>query len=334
MKKIFRNEDKKFFVKKLPKNAYKLSFIKFQKLINDYPLEVKKVFLKRYRSVSASLKAQEEIKERNKEKHIKGNPHYTLTEEQRRMAVELSGRFYSNKQIMKIINEDWGTKYSVPSLSLLLKRNRETITQRRQKYASSTDNLRYVHERARIEELSDIVEKAKNDSEYKILIEALKEIRNEVKGDKLTLDNNIRGEININVRQQMLSELDIEMFGKMAIMKLLEKHGIDFQKMAHRMTTVLIEKDPNTNEVINKRVPIEVKGVGLLKEKEVKEINNIEEAKWIANPVNVKKLLKKRLLAKMNEMKNSEDKIYDIEEKSKPSNKPKSFNKKDDDDED
>ncbi len=328
MRKINKNYDKKFFVKKIPKHAYKLDFQEFQKIINDYPLEARKVYLKRYRSVSAALKAQAERKKLNQGKEIDGNPHYSLSAEQRRIIVELSGRFYSNRQIMKIITEDWEVKYSFPSLSLLLKRNREIIKQKRDRYAANTENLRYVHERARIEELSRVVEDTKEKGEYRLLIEALKEIRNEVKGDKLTIDNNIKGEININVRQQILSELDVDMFGKLAIMKLLKKHGIDFQKMAHRMTTVLIEKDPVTNEVINKTVPIEVKGVGLLKDKEVKEINKIEEAEYVSNTDNVKKLLKKRLIAKMNEIKSSENKIEDIEERVQPEKKPKNFKRK------
>lgn len=303
---------------KLKKSSYRLSAKDFIKLIRNYPPEIRKKFLKRYKAINKALEARK--KEGVATGFIAGSK---LSDYQKMYVIEMASRFYKPTEILKVIRESWGIKYSNVAINAFLKRNAEEIRQKRARYTSNLENLRYVHERPRIEELTEIVEEAKALKDHNLVIKALAEIRQEVKGDKLTIDNNINANINVNVRNHIINNIDLELFGQLALIKLLEKHNkIDFLKFSHRMTKRIIEKDELTGEVINKEVPVKTEGIGLLKEEEVLSIKQKEE-QALSSKEKIKQILKRKLLLENNKMKEFDEQVDGLEVKEEKKKKKK-----------
>lgn len=290
---------------KLPKGSYKKDLKEFLILIKEYPIEFRKRLLKKYKVLNKAFTQQS-----REQREIDGRYHTKLSDLQKMEIIELSGRYFSAPQIMDIIRNEWGIKYSNASLNTLLRNNKELIFDKRKKYGSSIDGLRLVHERPRLEEYTNIYEEAREVGNNKLALDVLKEIRQEVKGDRLIVDGNINLNANINVKEHILKNTNIENFAKLAMMNLFDKHGIDFLKIAHRFKTEKITRDPVTGDEIEPRLlPVKVSDVGVLSDNKVKKSLAVEEAKFTEE---VRDNLKDNLLSKLNERKKE---IKDLENK-------------------
>lgn len=283
-------------IPKLPKGSYKEDIKSFAKRIKKYSPEVKKRLFKKYKTINAATEQYRKMKASGK------TPTSVLTDLQKMEIIELAGRYFTPSQIMDIIRNEWNIKYSNTALNALLRRNKDLIYDKRKKYASSVDGLRLVHERPRIEELTEIYEEARSNNNPKLALEALKEIRQEVKGDTLRIDGNMNMNVNVNVKQHLLHEIDVQSFVRLAFMKVLDKHDINFMKIAHRFKTMKIEVDPTTGEKVSKVMPINLEGVGLLPEAKVKKNLEAEEAKFVDDVEEVKNLLKEKIKSKSKEL--------------------------------
>ena len=143
-------------VPKLKKKAFNLPLKNFLRLIQKYPQEIRNALLKRYKAVTEMSKARES----ERGEYQKGGK---LSEYQKIYVVEMASRLYRASQIMEVIRDEWGIKYSNVSLNKLLRRNAQTIHQKRLRYTADLETLRFVHERPRIEEFTEIFEEAKKE---------------------------------------------------------------------------------------------------------------------------------------------------------------------------
>lgn len=308
--------NKKVKAYKLPKNAYKLEWKDFKIAIQKFPLELQEKYIKVYNRVTAMRRAK--VKERQ-------IPNYSgsskLSDFQKEYILMMASRFFTPKQMLKVITEEWKIKYSPASLNKFLKINSLDIEQARIRYLSNVSNLRYVHERPRIEELSRIFDEAKDMGNHKLQLLAMREIRHEAKGEgnqtNILVNQSINNTTINNVQKQIIENIDIKLFGEMALIKLINKHKINFLKIAHRLETVLVEKNEETGEEINKVIPVKLEGVGILKDEEERKILKNEEKRFLNNKENVKLLLAKKLKEKTKYLKDME---YEIEEKKEKTN--------------
>lgn len=292
---------------KLPLDSYTKSLKEFLKIIKDFPFESQKIFIRKYQ---ARKKVAKEKEEQGLKRHSG-----ILSEYQKEYIIELSGRFFLPRQIMKIINEEWGISYYHPkSLSSFLRKNSEVIRTKRLKYTSDFSSLRLAHERPRLEELSLIFEDAKEENDKRMMLETIREIRQEVKGDKVTLEAEINNNINLTVQNHILNEYDSSEIARMAMIRLLEKHNINFLSIAHRLVKEVKEISLENNPAVKEKkfFPVKVGGVSTLNEKQIKNLKDREEKNVSIDIDNVKELVKKNLLKKI---KNSDKVIEDVKYK-------------------
>jgi len=293
-------------IPKLPPGSYAGTMANFlQKIKYMHPaVQVRLIKkFKQYRKANeSSWKKKEDgtLRERGK-----------LNEYQKLEILEMAYRLFTPTQIFKVIKEEWKVNVSKESLSSILRKNKNMIMDKRQKYLNNVDGLRLVHERPRIEELTEIFNEAKQSGEKKIQLEALKEIRQEVKGDKLVLEGDINANINVNVKNQIMQEIDVESIYQLALLKILEKSKIDFNTIANRLmkTTVIISDGKYDRKKI---MPVEVKGIEI-KSLEQSKMEQAKEAQIIFDKSELKKsakdLLLERIAQRTKDINNIKDKV-------------------------
>ncbi len=134
--------------------------------------------------------------------------------------IALFSRLYSAEEVYKIINEQLSLKVSRSSVDKFQSQHIEEIRAAQDKYKESSDGIRLVHKRSRLEELLDLYNdrrdvyyKGKGQNDYKLLLQTLEHIRKEVEGDRVTVDANLQVKIEnvINLKQEeVLRELPIK----------------------------------------------------------------------------------------------------------------------------
>jgi hypothetical protein len=289
---------------KLVRGTYSLKFKDFLDKIRKYPAIHKKnmvkVWIRLKRANKASMKMWD------------SGTYRKLTDMQKAQIIEMSSKLYTPRQILKRIRKDWNVNYSRNTLFKFLRNNSDIIKAKRERYLKNVDSLRLVHERARIEELTQIFDEAKDIFDKKMQVEALKEIRAEVKGDRLVLDHNINADINMNVKQHLLTTLDTNSIYQLAMLKLFEKHGIDGNKFLTRLKINKNVKDPDTGIVMpGKTLPIKV-DEGSYYPQDIKEAT-IKETKDLGSS---NEIMRKALLHKLNvKLKNLEKAKNEVNDK-------------------
>ena len=116
--------------------------------------------------------------------------------------ISLFSRLYSAEEVYKIINEQLNLRVSRSSVDKFQSQHIEEIRAAQDKYKESSDGIRLVHKRSRLEELldlyndrRDIYHKSKGPNDYKLLLQTLDHIRKEVEGDRVTVDANLNVKI-------------------------------------------------------------------------------------------------------------------------------------------
>jgi len=218
---------------KLPTGSYKLPLNDFLKVIWNYHPTIKKNCLRLYIALIKSRKSRRALKNNNTE-----NYDNVISEYQKLQVIELAGRLFNPKQILNVIRNDWGkNRYKASNLKTLLTANRNVILQKRMQFTSNIEEVRLVHQRSRLEELSLLYQKATLNNNMNQQLKILKLIKEEVENDKLILDANIVAEVTGEVKGNILNVLDKETVSKIAMMKVLEKHGIEFDSIASRLSS-------------------------------------------------------------------------------------------------
>jgi hypothetical protein len=315
------------YIPKIPRQYYRRSLPFFLKYIKRYPIDVQRKLLH-------VRKRSKILREKWRVARIEGRSitQPKLSDLQRLQVIELAAKLYAPKQIMRIIKEKFGVpSYSTKALNSLLRKNRELILQKRRGYLENIDTLRLVHEKARIEELSEMFEEAKETGNDKLRLESLKEIRQEVKGDKLILDHNVTGEINLSVKESLYRNVDVKSLFQLALLRVMERHHIDFDKLASRMAVTSDVRDPETGvRIPDRKLPVKVGDVYYGTDKEIKHKKEQLKEELKTNPEVIKKRLLARLKEQMEENKRAQgigeegEETQEEEENEKPRKKKKS----------
>ena len=137
--------------------------------------------------------------------------------------LDLFGRFYTTKEVYKIINEKWGTALTEDALYRFQTKNKLQIDKRKADYVLNSKELRLATDAGRLEVLSMLAYEMENKFEKTKSIEVSKELRSiieqvrrEVKGDeiKLTIDGriDIQATVQANITlSEVLKTLPINM---------------------------------------------------------------------------------------------------------------------------
>jgi AraC-like DNA-binding protein len=129
--------------------------------------------------------------------------------------LDLFGKFYSGTEVHKIITTEW--KYRTVKYDWVLKFQRENvemIEQLRDEYQKNVSNVRLVHKRSRLDELSGLYqsrkakyEQSESREDYKLLLITIEQIRKEIEGQRLTIDGHIQVEHEHRIQEHVNTEI-------------------------------------------------------------------------------------------------------------------------------
>lgn len=157
---------------------------------------------------------------------FKGNPYLgkmSLLEPKKEELVALFGSFHSITEVHKIITVDWGLDMTYQAVERFRNANLEVIQVEQDKYVKDWSNLKLVHKRGRLDELTNLYEgrkqryeETRSKEDYRLLLQTLEAIRKEIEGDRLTVDGgievNVQNTINLHIQQDILRNVNILQF--------------------------------------------------------------------------------------------------------------------------
>ena len=129
--------------------------------------------------------------------------------------IEYFGKFYTVKDVLGIVMNEWGYDVTLDDVRRFYKQNLSKIEEKRKEFERNIDSVRLGRKKSRLEELSSLYSSLKisftrdgGDSvtKAKILKELLESIKREVEGD-LVIDAKIRIDIQESVNTQVYKEM-------------------------------------------------------------------------------------------------------------------------------
>lgn len=137
--------------------------------------------------------------------------------------LELFGKFYNATEVHKIVSKDWGYTITFQAILAFQQQQIDRITELQDIYKKTYQSVRLSHKRSRLEELTtlyghrkEIYETSRGREDYKLLLLTIRQIREEVEGNKLAID--IKGDIQV---ENVLSLHTNEILGNMLINNLI-----------------------------------------------------------------------------------------------------------------
>lgn len=129
--------------------------------------------------------------------------------------LDLFGKMYSGTEVHKIIVTEWGHKDVRYETVLKFQReNKDTIATLRDEYQSDYKNIRLVHKRSRLDELTDLYSSRKQKyaetqtkSDYELMLKTLEQIRKEVEGQQIHINGAIKVEHELAVQNHVNDEI-------------------------------------------------------------------------------------------------------------------------------
>ena len=246
--------------------------------------------------------------------------------------VEYFGRFFSAKEVHRIVTLEWGMEVNLNTIDAFRKRNMEVVTARQEEYKRDFSDVRLGHKRSRLDELQYLYNhrKAKYESsgskdDYKLLLTTIDQIRKEVEGDKLTIDGNIQMDVehtvNMHIQQEVLKTVVIN---DIVVGRLAAKLGVDSRLLINKLHNSYYSKftgfDP-TKELAEELPMYPSKFVYNFDELQAQQAVLAEKSKQekASLPVlpptksqemsDIKSLLAKRIKAKQKQISESENRV-------------------------
>lgn len=141
--------------------------------------------------------------------------------ERRLELITYFSRFYSIKEVHRIVTTQWRVGMSYQTLVDFFNDNLEEVKRGQEEYKKNLEEIRLVYKKNRLEELLELYNHRKEiyttghyGNDYKLLLLTLEQIRKEIEGDKLTVDGALKVElertVNIHIQQEVLQELPIK----------------------------------------------------------------------------------------------------------------------------
>jgi hypothetical protein len=159
--------------------------------------------------------------------------------------IEMFGKFFSAKEVHKVLVEDFGIECEVSSVELFRRKYWPVIEEKQKEYKKGYEGIRLGYKRSRLEEyslavinLNQRLEHNWNREDYKVWLQTLEAIRKEVEGDRLTIDGelNIKIEetLNYHIYQETLQQLNINQLIVSKIANRLNKSPLNLMfKLEH-----------------------------------------------------------------------------------------------------
>lgn len=157
--------------------------------------------------------------------------------------IEYFGRFYSAKEVQKIVVDDWGYPCSMKQLQTFRKNNLDKIKERQEEYKRDYSDIRLGYKRSRLEELEwlyktrkDKYEATQSQQDYRLLLQTLDAIKKEVEVDVLRIEGDINHKIettiNVHVQQELFKDMTIN---DIIVARVAAKQGLNSAFLIERL---------------------------------------------------------------------------------------------------
>jgi len=178
---------------------------------------------------------------------IKQKGHYSMSESildpRTGELIEYFGRFFNIVEVHKIVVEEWGYPVSKDLISRFRKRNLEQIKERQEEYKRDYSDIRLGYKKSRLEELEWIYKIRKDKygigstvGDEKMLLQILKQIKDEVEVDVLRIEGDINHKIettiNIHVQEDLFKSMTIN---DIIIGRVAAKQGLNAAYLVERL---------------------------------------------------------------------------------------------------
>lgn len=128
--------------------------------------------------------------------------------------IELFGKYHTLDEVHEIVCSKWGYDVSKQVVADFRRRFMPKIEERQKHFLKDYSDVRLTHKKSRLLELSElymdrkrIYQRTKNKEDYKLLLATLRQLNQEVEGDKLIVEGNIQVDIQHTVNLQIQREI-------------------------------------------------------------------------------------------------------------------------------
>jgi|SRR5690554_502949 len=179
------------------------------------------------------------------------NTHWSKAKERSQELLDLFGKMYSGKEVHEIVVNEWklfNVKYN--QILQFQREHSAEIGKLRADYQSNVKNVRLVHKRSRLDELTSLYQSRKSKyrltqlkSDYELMLKTLEQIRKEVEGEKLTINGRIEVEHEMAVQSHVNSEiLKYLNINDIIISRLCARLGVNPKYVLYRLHTSYYSK--------------------------------------------------------------------------------------------
>lgn len=194
-----------------------------------------------------------------------GAKHQSLIEVKKDEIIDLMGRMFSNKEILKVINDEWKIPFNkIATLQKFRRENAKLIEESIEKYKASYVDVRLGQKRSRLDELTymfktqkEKYQKKLSNESARLMLNIIEQIRKESEGDRLT----ITGKVDIGYEEDIQKHLHQEIFKTLNIKEIIlsrvaARMGLNPIKLIHglnesyyaKYSNVLGNLDPDVDE--------------------------------------------------------------------------------------
>lgn len=180
------------------------------------------------------------------------NQDWEKCKERSQELLDLFGKMYSGAEIHKIVTVEWGYSRVLYDEHILQfqRDNIDTITKLKDEYQKNVSNVRLVHKRSRLDELTYLYqtrkmkyEHSQQKTDHELMLKTLEQIRREVEGQRITINGQIQVEHELAVQDHVNSEiLKYLNINDIIIGRLCSRLGVNPKYILYRLHTSYYSK--------------------------------------------------------------------------------------------
>jgi len=165
--------------------------------------------------------------------------------------LEMFGKYLTVTEVHKVITTEWNLPYvTIKQINHFQRQNIEAIKKLQETYVQSYNDLRLVHKKSRLQELSELYNDRKQkykdtgkEPDYKLLLQTIEAIRKEIEGNKYTLDAAVKVDIDIalnsHIQQEVLREVNIN---QLIVAKVAARLGVNGMYLMEKLESSFYAK--------------------------------------------------------------------------------------------
>lgn len=256
------------------------------------------------------------------------NQHWSKALARSEELLALFGKYYNGVEVHRIVTTEWKLPQVKYEFIIKFSRdNSEKIVELKDAYMKDTNNVRLVHKRSRLDELTEMYQSRKmkyetteTRSDYELMLKTLEQIRKEVEGQQIHINGRIQIEheaaVQDHVNREIMNNLNVN---DLIIGRLCARLGVNPKYILYRLHTSYYKKftgflpdemnDDNEVHYPSQVVYDFTRIASLNRSLDVEDVE-YKEVPEVKDPVKINKLkemMKAKMLQKMRDLKDKKN---------------------------